>query len=129
MLLETRLELTPCALAFLSEQRLQRGLQKKEFLKKESFWPPASGLRPLSSGLGLFQVASTMVQILIRDSDLTVRTSLQPVIVIVAPLKIELIQTLLESLNTCAVAGRRAVRGTGSSEASGERDWQQRGER
>ena len=35
-----------------------------------------------------------MVQILIRDSDLKVRTSLQPVIVIVAPLKIELIQTL-----------------------------------
>ena len=54
----------------------------------------ASGLRPLSSGLRLFQVASTMVQMLIRDSDLTVRTSLQPVIVIVAPLKIELIQIL-----------------------------------
>ena len=64
---------------------------KKNFLKRVIL---ASGLRPLSSGLRLFQVASTMVQILIRDSDLTVRTSLQPVIVIVAPLKIELIQTL-----------------------------------
>ena len=69
--------------------RPQRGLQKKNSFKKSH-----SGLRPLSSGLRLFQVASTMVQILIRDSDLTVRTSLQPVIVIVAPLKIELIQTL-----------------------------------
>ena len=68
--------------------RPQRGLQK-EFFKKSH-----SGLRPLSSGLRLFQVASTMVQILIRDSDLTVRTSLQPVIVIVDLLKIELIQTL-----------------------------------